>query len=102
MQKMSEIAADVFPIQQVFKKGKLNPLTDVSVSDFPTSIVLCGKDGRIEHAITTVGSWVFDSNLPQAQPLTSSTLDWCTVVGYDKVYMAVRFKKSSNTKGRKH
>ena len=40
-------------------------------------LILCGSDGSVNHAVTVVGTWVFDSNVAYAQPLTLPLLDWC-------------------------
>ena len=73
-----------------FRKGELNLLADVS--DFPTVAILWATDGGIEHAVTVVGNWVFDSNLDRALPLSKGALDWCCVSEYKGVYWAMRFK----------
>lgn len=50
------------------KPVEYDPLSEAS--SYPTLMVLEGEDGGINHAIATVGKWVFDSNLDTAQPLT--------------------------------
>ena len=57
----------------------------------PTIVVLEGHDGGIEHAVTVYGSWVFDSNVNVALPLTRKTLDWCVMGKYVAVHEAIRF-----------
>ena len=57
-----------------YKKGKLNIMV---YSDFPTIAILEGNDGSCSHSITTIGKWIFDSNLEQAMELNQDNLDWC-------------------------
>mmetsp|Transcript_19367 Transcript_19367/g.26879 ORF Transcript_19367/g.26879 Transcript_19367/m.26879 type:complete len:135 (+) Transcript_19367:106-510(+) len=79
-----------------YKRNKLD-LLDVSQqherngSIHPTIVVLEGHDGGIEHAVTVYGSWVFDSNVNVALPLTRKTLDWCVMGKYVAVHEAIRF-----------
>ena len=79
-----------------YKTNKLD-LLDVSQqhetngSIHPTIVVLEGDDGGIEHAVTVYGSWVFDSNVNVALPLTRKTLDWCVMGKYVAVHEAIRF-----------
>jgi len=57
------------------RKKKFNLFTDISC--YPTIIGLRGKDGSSNHAVTVVGVFVFDSNVPYAQKLSLNFLDWC-------------------------
>jgi hypothetical protein len=41
------------------------------------SAVLLGSDGSHNHRVAVWGSWLFDSNLPTAIPLTQDNLNWC-------------------------
>ena len=43
-----------------FGEGKLDIYGDIS--RFPTLAILQGDDGSIDHAVTTIGHWLFDSN----------------------------------------
>ena len=49
------------------------PLLDIY--QFPTSIQLKYFLGGIQHCVTVVGKWFFDSNFPFAIPLTCDNLD---------------------------
>ena len=72
-----------------YEKNKLEILNDRSHS--PTAVIICGNDGGIEHAISTVGTWIFDSNLKMALPLTKSSLNWCAgKSGFNGVHIALR------------
>ena len=45
-------------------------------SDFPSLLILLGKNGSTSHSIAKVGNDIFDSNLKHAQPLTTELLHW--------------------------
>jgi hypothetical protein len=77
------------------KKRGLDLLNNVCES--PTSIILAAKDGGIEHAVATVGRWIFDSSMTQALPLTQESLDWCCVNGYKAVHRAHRYLPKKKT-----
>ena len=68
------------PVLQRHGDGMLDMLADVS--DCPTTVVLCAMDSGTEHAIATVGAWIFDSSMERAMPLTKESLDWCCVNGF--------------------
>jgi hypothetical protein len=59
---------------------KLKPqegtLSDLKASKLYTAS-LHASDGRIDHAVTIYGGWIFDSNFPKALPLTRKSLDMC-------------------------
>jgi hypothetical protein len=46
-------------------------------SMWPTLCVLRGSDSSINHAVTVVENYIFDSNRSCAMNLTKSNLDWC-------------------------
>ena len=46
-------------------------------SDYPSLFVLMGDDQSVTHAVSTIGPWLFDSNLPNAQKINQEILDWC-------------------------
>ena len=46
-------------------------------SPYPTCILIHGSDGSTDHCITTLGDWIFDSNMPHALPLCQASLDQC-------------------------
>jgi hypothetical protein len=48
-----------------------------SLSCYPTTLRLAGEDGSINHAVTTAGKWLFDSNMTNAQEISLPLLDWC-------------------------
>ena len=67
-------------------------------SMWPTLCVLKGSDFSINHAITVVENYIFDSNRSCAMKLTKSNLDWCCsdFAGKHKfvaVHTAYRFNK---------
>ena len=51
-------------------------LTDLKETDL-VAASLRGSDGKIDHAITIYGSWIFDSNFTHAMPLNQDSLDLC-------------------------
>ena len=58
---------------------------------YPIIVVLQGHDGNCEHAISILGNWIFDSNLPEALPLTRNSLDWCVMGKFKKVVEGLQF-----------
>ena len=77
-----------------FTKGRLDPLTNISI--YPTLLILQGENGSIDHAVTTVGEWLFDANRRHAERITKELLDWCVssdeeASSYKQVYLAFRF-----------
>ena len=75
----------------------------VDQSEYPTAITLRGKDGSVQHAVTTVGRWIFDASCTHALPLTTESLNYCCSIDafegeYDCVYHGYRFKENENIK----
>ena len=69
-------------------------------------VILQGTDGGIEHAISVIGNWVFDSNVDVALPLKREVLDWCVMGKYVCAYRAIRFflpnpNKTNKIQGKK-
>ncbi len=67
-------------------------------SMWPTLCVLRGSDSSINHAVTVVENYIFDSNRSCAMNLTKSNLDWCCSDFSGKqqfvaVHTAYRFNK---------
>ena len=62
-------------------------------SNDPTLIIPWGGDGGVQHAVTIVGHYIFDSTSRHALHLTQQSLDWCcnTQLGYKGVHLAIRF-----------
>jgi len=86
-----------------FRHRKCRRALDIfeNISCFPTVVILRGSDGSVNHAVTVVGTWVFDSNVAYAQPLTLPLLDWCcstdTVrADFVQVHYAMRFYPTSS------
>jgi len=46
-------------------------------SIWPTLCILKGSDESVNHAVTIVEDYIFDSNCPYALQLTRENLDWC-------------------------
>jgi hypothetical protein len=65
-------------------------------NDNPKLFVLRGIDGGVHHAISVVGSIIFNSNLGQCLTLSKASLDWCCNCngGFSKVHKVVQFRKS--------
>ena len=83
---------------QKFKRGKLNPLADISLH--PTVLWLLGNDGGGGHAITIVNNWIFDATLPHALPLNQESLNWCCssdsqATTFKEVNVAIRLCQSA-------
>ena len=51
-------------------------LTDLKVTDL-VAASLRGSDGKVDHAVTFHGNWIFDSNFERALPLNQASLDLC-------------------------
>ena len=66
-----------------------------NISKYPTLLQLLGTDGGIQHAVTTVDNWIFDSAEEYALALTLENLNKCCGpnVGLDKIWAAYRFEK---------
>ena len=66
---------------------------------WPTLCILQGTDGSINHAITTVENFIFESNCTHALTLNIDNLNWCcntdmsSDVKFDRVPFAYRFVK---------
>jgi hypothetical protein len=81
-----------------------DPICDRSI--YPTVVQLMGKDGGVEHAVTFVGDWIFDSNFPRALPLNREALDFICAGDEDgnvqgwflEVYHGYRFQEKEQKK----
>ena len=76
-------------------------LTDIS--PYPTLVSLQANDGGIEHAVTVVDNWIFDSNCTRALPLTQDNLDHCCSTKeskgkFKRVFHGYRFMENPNVK----
>jgi hypothetical protein len=80
-----------------YKKKNLDILKDRSM--WPTLCILQGSDHSVNHAVTVVENYIFESNSQTALMLTKENLDWCcsseSVEGikFDQVFVAYRFEK---------
>ena len=54
--------------------NNFDPLVDVD--RFPKLCVLMGSDGSVNHAVTFLYEWMFDSNVKWAQRTTKEILNW--------------------------
>jgi hypothetical protein len=63
------------------------------ISEYPTVVIPWGGDGGVQHAITIVGRYIFDSSYPKGLRLSDTSLDWCvnTKMGFLSVFFAIRF-----------
>ncbi len=77
--------------QRKRKYLRFDILNDISLD--PTMVIPWGGDGGMQHAITVVGHYIFDSTSKHALHLTQESLDWCcnTQLGYKRAYFAIRF-----------
>jgi len=63
----------------------------------PTMVVLEGKDGSCDHAITVHGTMIFDSSHTTILQMCKETLDWCCPpLGFQKVHCAYTLKRENN------
>jgi len=68
-------------------------------SYWPTLCILEGSDGGVNHAVTVVENFIFDSNNHTAIPLTRENLDFCCLsdfsldVKFHRVHFACRFTR---------
>ena len=91
-------------IERFTEKDQYNPLTDVS--PFPSLLRLRDKLDGLSHCVTTVGNYIFDSNVPFALPLDLDALNECCTDkdlpkgcnGYNGVYEAIRFRPTQKNK----
>jgi hypothetical protein len=75
-----------------------NVITDVSL--WPTLCILRGSDNSVNHAITVVQGYIFDSNKDKAMYISQQNLDWCcssensnvTFTGVVKAYRFIKQK----------
>jgi hypothetical protein len=74
---------------------------------YPVVLQLQDRDGGIQHAITVVDDYIFDSNCDYALPRTQKALDWCCSTDFcdstfQRVYRGYVFVcPTDNTKKRK-
>ena len=66
-------------------------------SPYPKVVQLLATDCGVQHAITVVGGWIFDSTCPRALPLCKESLDWCCSAadcktGFAKVYQGYHLR----------
>ena len=88
-------------------KMKLEDFQEKSSS--VVSAVLFGSDGSHNHRVAMWGSWLFDSNLATAIPLTQDSLNWCvdgngggtTCVSIEDAYILSQNQKVSRRNQRK-
>jgi hypothetical protein len=81
-----------------------NVLTDIS--EYPTVLNLESTDGNMEHAVTVVGKFIFDSNCMRALPLTMESLHYCCSTDnkaghFRQVKRGTRFEENANNKNPK-
>ena len=88
------LKSDKFQCYPEVWKGKKTKRFDVfSASDNPTVIIPLGADRGIQHAVATVGNYIFDSSHKDALLLIKESLDWCcnTKLGFMGTYLAICF-----------
>ena len=57
-----------------------NVMSDVFLLDnscYPKVVQLFGVDGNMEHGVTVLDNYIFDSNHPTALPLTQDNMNFC-------------------------
>ena len=86
-----------YKLEKYRKKGEYDILKNVSAN--VTSVQLMDSLGNVNHVISVVGSWIFDSNYERALVLNKESLDMICAPSIgeeqaariEKVYYAVRF-----------
>ena len=86
-----------YSLERIKKKGEYDILKNISAN--VTLVQLMGSLGNFNHAISVVGSWIFDSNYERALVLNKESLDMICApyVGeeqaarFEKNYYAVRY-----------
>ena len=73
------------------KKGDYKILEDISAN--VTLVQLMDSLGNVSHAISVVGSWIFDSNYERALILNKSLLDMVCAPSIDEE-QAAKFEKN--------
>lgn len=71
----------------------LRPLSTYNILEvhpLPTTVKLEGSDGSVNHAITIVAGYIFDSNESHALPLTIESLDRCVGARFVGCLKAIR------------
>ena len=86
---------------QSFGWMRLDPMLDRS--EWPTMCQLLGDDGTVNHCVTLMGEFIFESNTDKPMDINRENLDWC--VSTDKVkcrflgvIKAVRFSHKKKKK----
>ncbi len=74
------------------EKHIFDPLTNQTM--LPTLAICESVDGSQDHAVTFVGSWIFDSNEKRALPISRMSLNRCVPFGFQRVVRAFRFGKN--------
>ena len=86
-----------YSLEKYKKKGEYDILKDISAN--VTLVQLMDSLGNVNHAISVVGSWIFDSNYERALVLNKESLDMICAPSiveeqaarFEKVYYAVRY-----------
>ncbi len=67
--------------------NNFDPLVDVD--RFPKLCVLMGSDGSVNHAVTFLHEWMFDSNVKWAQRTTKEILNWSCMSEHKCIHKGV-------------
>ena len=86
-----------YSLERIKKKGEYDILKNISAN--VTLVQLMDSLGNINHAISVVGSWIFDSNYERALVLNKESLDmiFAPSVGeeqaasFEKVHYSFRY-----------
>ena len=86
-----------YSLEKYKKKGEYDILKNISAN--VTLVQLMDSLGNVNHAISVVGSWIFDSNYKRALVLNKESLDMICApsIGeeqaarFERVYYAVRY-----------
>jgi len=75
---------------------------DEHLFDIPTMVVLIGKDGSCDHAISVYKDMIFDTSHGKILKRNSETLDWCCPpMGFQQIFRAYSLMEIRNKNKRK-
>ncbi len=74
---LKEVIIKKEPRMRMTKLENFNPLSKEERVEHPVVATLMGDDGEVNHAVSFLYGYVFDSNLEVALPRAQAALDWC-------------------------
>ena len=90
------------PKYTIFRNKKFHFNQDEHLFDIPTMVVLVGKDGSCDHAISVYKDMIFDTSHEKILRRNSETLDWCCPpLGFQQILRAYSLMEIRNINKRK-